>query len=625
MSHAYVPLIRLYDDITARTSAPSHRYGGLERHEVQLAQRALVDLAGDRHPLELGVVGDEVLDARGDPLGLQAADVADGDARREVRVLAHALEVAAADRRAVQVDGRGEQRRWRPCSAPPARAPGRPPRPASGSNVAPSAVPHGNEADAGPCQLVRAPRPARRCSATTARRAARPCAMNRARRASSDLLFERERAEHPVDVDRPHARHSATAPPTPRTNGIRRRPPRYSTGPTDPARSVVTLRGRRRRRRSSTRAATSQPSAGERSERTAWAPVRAGLPHTRRRDRQGARRTVRPQAEHPARPLGPPGARATSHTPGGATAREPAGPFGRRPNIKHGRFGPREARAGSHPAAERQRARRTGSAAGRPSSTAASAPVSLVPGRTRRRERQRARRTGRPQADHSAWAGRSPARRRRRGRCGRTPCHRGLDDARRWPDRGPEPGSLRGSDRAVEAVEHVRQVDEADAGAAVADGRPGRRRRLHLDRSAVAELGRVVDEVEHGPLQLPPPARRRRAVGDRRGSSRPVRRGTRSATRDEQPAELARPAAGSGSRRSVASSTSSSTSAVSSWRLGVEIGDEPAALSGRGCRTAQHGDVRAQAGQRGAQLVAGVLHVVGSAPDGCARPRRASR
>ena len=37
--------------------------GPLERHEVQLAQRALVDLGRDRHPLELGVVADEVLDA----------------------------------------------------------------------------------------------------------------------------------------------------------------------------------------------------------------------------------------------------------------------------------------------------------------------------------------------------------------------------------------------------------------------------------------------------------------------------------------------------------------------------------------------------------------------------------
>ena len=82
--------------------------GGLERDEVQLAQRAFVDLRGDRHPLELGVVADEVLDARGHTLGLQPADVGDGELRRQDRILAVALEVAPADRGAVQVHRRGE-------------------------------------------------------------------------------------------------------------------------------------------------------------------------------------------------------------------------------------------------------------------------------------------------------------------------------------------------------------------------------------------------------------------------------------------------------------------------------------------------------------------------------------
>ena len=50
------------------------------RHEVQLAQRALVDLGRDRHPLELGVVADEVLDARRHALGLQTLHVRDRDA-----------------------------------------------------------------------------------------------------------------------------------------------------------------------------------------------------------------------------------------------------------------------------------------------------------------------------------------------------------------------------------------------------------------------------------------------------------------------------------------------------------------------------------------------------------------
>ena len=102
------PVVRRHHRLDVGAALVERGDGGLERHEVQLAQRAFVDLAGDRHPLELGVVGDEVLDARGHPLGLQAAHVADGDARREVRVLAHALEVASADRRAMQVDGGGE-------------------------------------------------------------------------------------------------------------------------------------------------------------------------------------------------------------------------------------------------------------------------------------------------------------------------------------------------------------------------------------------------------------------------------------------------------------------------------------------------------------------------------------
>ena len=84
-------------------------HGRLERDEVQLAQGALVDLRRDRHPLELGVVADEVLDARGDALGLQTLDVGDGQLGGEHRVLAEALEVAPTDRGAMEVDRRGEE------------------------------------------------------------------------------------------------------------------------------------------------------------------------------------------------------------------------------------------------------------------------------------------------------------------------------------------------------------------------------------------------------------------------------------------------------------------------------------------------------------------------------------
>ncbi len=60
----------------AAHSGPSH--GRLERREVHLAHRLLVDLGRDRRPLDLGVVGDEVLDAGGDAGALDAVDVGDG-------------------------------------------------------------------------------------------------------------------------------------------------------------------------------------------------------------------------------------------------------------------------------------------------------------------------------------------------------------------------------------------------------------------------------------------------------------------------------------------------------------------------------------------------------------------
>ena len=81
----------------------------LERREVQLVQRPLVDPGVVGEALGLGVVADEVLDRGGDALALHAADVGDGDLGGEVRVLAQALEVAPAERGAVQVDGGGEQ------------------------------------------------------------------------------------------------------------------------------------------------------------------------------------------------------------------------------------------------------------------------------------------------------------------------------------------------------------------------------------------------------------------------------------------------------------------------------------------------------------------------------------
>ena len=104
------------------------------------------------------VVGDEVLHARRHPAALQALDVGHGQLGGEHRVLGEALEVAAAERRALEVDGGAEQH----VGALGARLLGqrraRPARPASTSHVAPSAAPHGNDTDGGP--------PAKRCPRT---------------------------------------------------------------------------------------------------------------------------------------------------------------------------------------------------------------------------------------------------------------------------------------------------------------------------------------------------------------------------------------------------------------------------------------------------------------------------
>jgi hypothetical protein len=81
----------------------------LERGQVALAQRLLVDLRVQGPAVGLRIVGDEVLDGGRDPAGLQPAHVGGPDPGRQQRVLAEALEMAAAVGRAVQVHGRGEQ------------------------------------------------------------------------------------------------------------------------------------------------------------------------------------------------------------------------------------------------------------------------------------------------------------------------------------------------------------------------------------------------------------------------------------------------------------------------------------------------------------------------------------
>ena len=154
----------------------------LERRQVQLAQRPFVDPHVERHPLGLGVVGDEVLDGRADAAVLHPADVAHPDPRGQERILAEALEVPPAVGGAVEVDGRREHDV--DALAPglgrqqAARAPRRAPRPTSP--------------------------PVRSARARSPRGHARPT-VRRARR--------RDRPRRPGDGARPPARSAATRSP----------------------------------------------------------------------------------------------------------------------------------------------------------------------------------------------------------------------------------------------------------------------------------------------------------------------------------------------------------------------------------------------------------------------------
>ena len=100
-----------------------------------------------RRALELGLVADEVLDRRGDALRLQALDVGDRELGGQVRVLGVALEVAAVEPRALDVDRRRQQHPRRLASSPPRRAPRPSPGRAPGSRSTPSEIATGKQAD----------------------------------------------------------------------------------------------------------------------------------------------------------------------------------------------------------------------------------------------------------------------------------------------------------------------------------------------------------------------------------------------------------------------------------------------------------------------------------------------
>ena len=81
----------------------------LPAREVELAQGALVDQRVDAVAAVLLVVGREVLERGGDALRLHAADPRAGHLAGQQRVLGEVLEVAAAERRALEVRARSEQ------------------------------------------------------------------------------------------------------------------------------------------------------------------------------------------------------------------------------------------------------------------------------------------------------------------------------------------------------------------------------------------------------------------------------------------------------------------------------------------------------------------------------------
>ena len=101
--HAVEPVVGRHD---RRRLAASH--GGLERAQIQLAQRRRVDDRIDHHAVGLLVVDRKVLQRGAHPLALHAVDPGDRQLAGEQRILGEVLEVAAGGRVALQVDRRAE-------------------------------------------------------------------------------------------------------------------------------------------------------------------------------------------------------------------------------------------------------------------------------------------------------------------------------------------------------------------------------------------------------------------------------------------------------------------------------------------------------------------------------------
>ena len=102
--------VRAVDLVVGAHDRPRPRLldDALEAGEVDLAQRALVDVGRDAQPVGLLVVGRVVLDRRADALALQALDERRAEHAGDERVLGEVLEVAPAQGGALDVDAGAE-------------------------------------------------------------------------------------------------------------------------------------------------------------------------------------------------------------------------------------------------------------------------------------------------------------------------------------------------------------------------------------------------------------------------------------------------------------------------------------------------------------------------------------
>lgn len=103
--------VHAVDPVVGAHHGPRARLGHhpAEGREVDLAQGACVDVRTDRHPVGLLVVRREVLEGGADALRLQTVHPGRAQHAAEQRILGEVLEVASAQRAALDVDARAEQ------------------------------------------------------------------------------------------------------------------------------------------------------------------------------------------------------------------------------------------------------------------------------------------------------------------------------------------------------------------------------------------------------------------------------------------------------------------------------------------------------------------------------------